>query len=75
MTKFILIGLPGDPSLRLIDLEHGSVQTIEPQMVDQSIAKVRQTGATLVKGVDLAIAVDDRTDAVGRFFFNDEAAR
>ena len=74
MSRFILIGIPGDASLRLIDLKAGSIETIGAQSVDESIAKVREAGATVFRGIDLAIAIDDRPDAVGRFFFNGGAA-
>ena len=75
MSRFLLVGIPGDASLTLIDLEGGSIETIAPESVDESIAKVRQAGATVFRGVDIAIAIDDRADAVGRFFFDGGAAR
>ena len=31
MSRFLLVGIPGDASLRLIDLEGGSIETIAPE--------------------------------------------
>lgn len=75
MSRFLLVGMPGDASLSLIDLEAGSIETIAPDSVDGSIAKIRESGGTVFLGVDVAIAIDDRTDAVGRFFFDGGVAR
>lgn len=75
MTRYLLVGTPGDPSLKLIDLQQGSVETIAADAVDQSIASARQSGATVLRGVDVAIAIEDRTEAVGRFFFDGGSVR
>lgn len=75
MTRFVLIGIPGDPSLSLIDLDQGSVEKIAPGSIDESIAKIRAAGGAVLRGVDVALAIDDRADAVGRFFFDGGAAR
>lgn len=69
MTRYLLIGLTGDTSLKLVDLEKGTVETIAADAVDESVAHVREAGATIMRGVDVAIGIEDRTDAVGRFFF------
>jgi hypothetical protein len=70
MSRYILVGTPGNASLSLIDLEAGSVETISPDAVDTSIAKAREAGATVFRGIDVAIAIEERTEAVGRFFFD-----
>lgn len=75
MSRYLIVGIPGDTSLSLIDLDVGSVEKIPAASVDESIAKVRAAGATVFSGVDVAIAIDDRADAVGRFFFDGGAAR
>ena len=75
VSRFLLVGIPGDASLTLIDLEGGSIEVIAPESVDASIAKIRESGGTVFLGVDVAIAIDDRTDAVGRFFFDGGSAR
>ena len=75
VSRFLLVGMPGDASLSLIDLEGGSIEMIAPDSVDGSIAKIRESGATVFLGVDVAIAIDDRPDTVGRFFFDGGVAR
>ena len=75
MSRFLLVGIPGEASLTLIDLEQGSVETIAAESIDASIAKAREAGATVFRGIDVAIAIDERADAVGRFFFDGGAAR
>lgn len=75
MSRFILIGVAGDPSLTLIDLESKSIETIAPGSVDDAIAEVRAAGGTVFRGVDVAIAIEDRADPVGRFFFDGGSTR
>jgi hypothetical protein len=75
LSRYLLVGTPGDASLVLIDLERGSVEKIDAGAVDASIVKVREAGATVFRGVDVAIAIEDRTDAVGRFFFDGGTVR
>jgi hypothetical protein len=75
VSRFLLVGIPGDASLTLIDLKKGSIESISPKSVDESIAKVREAGGTVFRGINVAIAIDDRTDAVGRFFFDGGSAR
>lgn len=75
MARYVLIGITGSKSLSLIDLEGGSLETIPPESVDESISKVREAGDTVVRGVDVAVAIDERQDAVGRFFFDGGAVR
>lgn len=69
MSRIVVIGLPGDPSLKLVNLDDGTVEPIDSGAVDASIAKAREAGATVFRGVDVAILVEDRQEAVGRFFF------
>lgn len=73
--RYLLVGTPGNPSLTLVDLQQGSVETIGADAVDESVAKARAAGATLFRGVDVAIAIEDRADAVGRFFFDGGSLR
>ena len=75
MAKFVLIGLAGEAGLSLIDLESGAIEQVSADSVDEAVAKVRQSGAAVIKGVDLAVAVDNRQDAAGRFFFDGGAVR
>jgi hypothetical protein len=75
MSRYLLVGFPGDASLKLVDLEAGTVESIPSSGVDEAVAKVRESGATVLKDVDLAIAIDDRADAVGRFFFDGGSVR
>ncbi len=75
MAKFVLIGLSGEAGLSLIDLDSGAIEKVSAESVDEAVAKVRQSGAAVIKGVDLAVAVDNRQDAIGRFFFDGGAVR
>jgi hypothetical protein len=69
LSRYLIVGMPETPELILIDLEQGSVEKIAEDAFDASIAKARESGATVFRGVDVAIAVEDRTKTVGRFFF------
>jgi hypothetical protein len=58
MTTQIIIGVEGDPSLWLIDLENRSVERL-----DDDFAGVRVEGGRVVRGVDLAVAAPVRSQA------------
>ena len=75
MSRFILIGIEGDASLTLIDLESKSIETIAPGSVDDAIVELRAAGGTVFRGIDVAIAIEDRANPVGRFFFDGGSAR
>ena len=75
MAKFVLVGITGEAGLSLIDLDSGAIEKVPAGSVDEAVAKVRASGASVIKGVDLAIAIDNRQDAVGRFFFDGGAVR
>lgn len=75
MSRYLLVGVSGQPGLKLVDLESGSVEAVAPDQVDATVAKVREYGGTIFRGIDVAIAVEDRQDAVGRFFFQAGSAR
>ena len=75
MSKFVIVGIQGEEGLHLIDLDTGSVEKIASDSVDQSVAKARDAGATLFRGIDVAISVPNREDAVGRFFFDGGSVR
>jgi hypothetical protein len=65
MANFVVIGIPGDPQLYLADLSAGTVTSLKvPAGSDLGIAdQLRNAGATVVKGVNLAITVGSTQDA------------
>jgi hypothetical protein len=74
MTNFIVVGVPGDTQLYLADLSAGTVSPLNiPAGSDLGIAdQLRNSGATIIKGVNLAVAVGSAASAgSGRM---DEAA-
>lgn len=74
MARYLLVGLQGETTLTLVDLERGISEVVEADAIDASIAKAREAGATVFRGVDVAISIDDRKAAVGRFFFDGGSA-
>lgn len=76
MAKFVILGIEGDPSVWLADLEAGTVNKLDAAAIDAAGAaeagfvsvaiKARGYGYTLVKGVDLAVATDTRSDAAAQ---------
>ncbi|MFB9948453.1 hypothetical protein ACFFP0_06305 [Rhizobium puerariae] len=59
MAKVVVIGLPGDDQLYLADIDAGTVQPIQPPSSGPLAAAndLRKAGGTVVKDVDLAVAV------------------
>jgi len=59
MAKVVVIGIPGENGLWLADLTAGTVTQL-PQPFSGELASaetLRRSGAAIVKGVDLAVAV------------------
>jgi hypothetical protein len=59
MANTVILGLPGEPGLYVVDLD---ARTVEPLDVPTSGAlasadSIRKAGGTVVKGVGLAVAV------------------
>jgi hypothetical protein len=65
MAKVVVIGIPGETELWLADLGAGTVSRL-PAAKSGALAeaqKLRHAGATITKGVDLAVVVSSK-DAV-----------
>lgn len=57
-AKVVVIGIPGEPGLWLADLGSGTVTPLDQVTGDLAAAdKLRAQGGTIVKNVDLAVAV------------------
>lgn len=65
MAKFVTLKLTGESDYWLVDLEQGSVSTMNGIVPDPFgyTAEAEQSGATFVDGIDIAIATETREDA------------
>jgi hypothetical protein len=74
MTDFVVIGLPGDPQLYLADLKAGTITPLSPQAGSTlgGADQLRNAGATIVKGVNLAVAVGDAKKAASGVLDGDD---
>jgi hypothetical protein len=64
-----LLGTVADGKVWLVDLKNGTVSELE-QSADGDVAsvlKMRKSGYSVVKGVDLAIAIPSTADVAGGF--------
>lgn len=62
MAKVVVIGIPGETELWLADLHAGTVTKLPP-VKGGALAeaqKLRHAGATITKGVDLAVVVSSK---------------
>jgi hypothetical protein len=59
MAKVIVIGVEGEEGLWLADLAAGTVVPLQPPATGElaTVSDLRKSGSTVVKGVDLAVAV------------------
>ncbi|OAV52724.1 hypothetical protein A6U98_28465 [Rhizobium sp. WYCCWR10014] len=57
MAKAVIIGIPGEAGLWLVDLDTGTVKPLNPTGELATANGLRKAGGTFVKGVDLAVAV------------------
>ena len=69
MAKAIVLGIPGEENLWLVDLDAGTVtQTRTPAAGALGDAnKLRQSGVAVVKGVDFAVAVNSASSVASGF--------
>jgi hypothetical protein len=65
MAKIVVIGIPGDTQLYLADIDAGTVTPLSPPAgSDLGVAdQLRNGGAVIVSGVNLAVAVGSAGDA------------
>ncbi|MCA1371255.1 hypothetical protein I6F15_28430 [Bradyrhizobium sp. BRP14] len=58
MAKVVVIGIPGEPGLWMIDLGNGSVRQLDSVTGDlATVNGFRKLGSSFINNVDLAIAV------------------
>ncbi|MBB2971807.1 hypothetical protein [Mesorhizobium sp. RMAD-H1] len=71
MAQVVVLGLKGTADLWLVDFDAGTVTPIDPSDESQlgQADNLRQAGATIVKGVDFAVAASS-VSAVGGGFMD-----
>jgi hypothetical protein len=58
MAKVVVIGIPGEPGLWMVDLGNGSVRQLDSVTGDlATVNGFRKLGSSFINNVDLAIAV------------------
>ncbi|KSV75524.1 hypothetical protein N185_16930 [Sinorhizobium sp. GW3] len=59
MAKVVILGIEGEEGLWVVDLDAKSVAALDPPTTGglKTIADVRATGVTTIKGADVAIVV------------------
>ncbi|MDL2398389.1 hypothetical protein [Rhizobium mayense] len=70
MTKVVVIGIAGEEGLWVVDLGARSVTPLHPPKAGtlKAVADLRTSGASITKGVDLAVTVKAADSAFsGRF--------
>ncbi|MGK6317457.1 hypothetical protein [Neorhizobium sp. DT-125] len=70
MARVVVIGLPGDDQLYVADIDAGTVQPIQPPASGPLAAAndLRNAGGTIVKDVNLAVAVSSSGQAFSGVF-------
>lgn len=69
MTKVVVIGIAGEPGLWLADLGNGTVRPLDSVTGDLATANgLRSKGGTIVKDVDLAVAVSSADEVFSGHF-------
>ena len=70
MAGFVVIGIPGDPQLYLADLGAGTVSPLKAAAGTTlgTVDRLRHAGATIVKGVNLAVTVGSSAHAASGQF-------
>ncbi len=79
MAKFLVIGVQGEAGLWLVDCGAGTVEQIEAGSLGgtgaadgdliSNTSEARSRGFTVVRGIDLAVATDSRSEAVAQARF------
>jgi hypothetical protein len=70
MAKVIVFGLAGEEKLYVADIDAGTVQPFDAAASGALVgaAELRSAGATVTKGVDLAVAVSSSASAFSGVF-------
>lgn len=70
MARVVVIGLPGDDQLYVADLDAGTVQPMQPPASGPLAAAndLRNAGGTVIKDVNLAVAVSSSEQAFSGVF-------
>ena len=70
MARVVVIGLPGDDQLYIADIDAGTVQPMQPPVAGPlaEANDLRKAGGTIVKDVNLAIAVSSSEEAFSGVF-------
>ncbi|MBB3453495.1 hypothetical protein FHT86_001751 [Rhizobium sp. BK313] len=70
MTKVVVIGIKGEEGLWVVDLSARSVTPLHPPKAGtlKAVADLRASGASIVKGVDLAVTVKAADSAFSGHF-------
>ena len=70
MSKFIVVGFPGSDAVWLADLDAGTTKPLNPAPSPQLdiVNQIRAAGGTLIKDVNLAIAVESADTAFSGLF-------
>ncbi|MBP1843487.1 hypothetical protein J2046_001743 [Rhizobium petrolearium] len=70
MARVVIIGLPGDDQLYVADIDAGTVQPMQPPASGPlaSANDLRNVGGTIVKDVNLAVAVSSSEQAFSGVF-------
>lgn len=69
MSDLILLGTAADGKVWLVDLKGGTVSEVEQPAAGDiaSVLQIRKSGYSVVKGVDLAIAIPSTANVAGGF--------
>ncbi|WP_105428153.1 MULTISPECIES: hypothetical protein [Neorhizobium] len=70
MARVVIIGLPGDDQLYLADIDAGTVLPMQPPVSGPLAAAnaLRNAGGTIIKDVNLAVAVSSSGQAFSGVF-------
>lgn len=70
MSKFVVVGFPGSDAVWLADIDAGTITPLNPAPSPQLdiVNQIRAAGGTVIKDVNLAIAVESADSAFSGLF-------
>jgi hypothetical protein len=70
MTRVVVIGVKGEEGLWVVDLGAGTVTPLHPPRAGtlKAVVDLRASGASIIKGVDLAVTVKAADSAFSGHF-------
>ena len=68
MARVVVIGIPGEQGLWMVDLDNGTVASVDQGLCQELEGAAESAQGSLIKGVKVAVAISTGEDVAGGLF-------